>query len=282
MDDDKDIKGPVLHHAEELGQARAYDKQEAVSLFVLAILAGLWTGLTLLAIGVGYHLYTTRGFWTTFFVLAVPSGVLLGGGVVLVKGIHEQIDGLRSWREATTYAPPLPEEPEPAWRPPIPVTQFGRPTGYLAMDDRPALPSPEEARLLTPPIVAEILRASIEEYKGQWSRRKLMRLRVLGQKVTRGMYEELTSALHGAGILQQTRTGGYELPFDVECFEDLGRYLPSLPGVGDPNTLQSQPSQVSSRPSRSYNLAERHRLARLADLDHSVRCYLEKKGHNGP
>lgn len=38
----------ILHHAEEekYGQSRAYEQSEAVGLFVLAILTGLWAGLT--------------------------------------------------------------------------------------------------------------------------------------------------------------------------------------------------------------------------------------------
>jgi len=223
-----------------------------------------------------------------FYILALPAGVLVGGGAVLLYGAWEQLDGLRSWREATAYYPPQPEQaqlPSP-WRPPVPVkTREG--TTLLDMNEQPMLPDPQAARQITPPVVAEILRASIEEYNGKWSRRKLMRLRVLGQKVTRGMYEELTRALHQSGILRQNRQGGFELPHDVESFEDLQQYLPSLPGLGGMGGRTGRDGngggkQVSQSPSRGeiHNLAERRRQ-RFLECDCSVRDYLERKGHHG-
>lgn len=220
---------PILHHAEEFGQSRAYDKTEAVGLFVLAVLTGLWVGLSVMVVGAAYLLYTERGFWTAFFVLAGPAGVLAGGGAVLAKGIHEQLDGLRTWREATSYAPPQPQPQSEPVHPPILVKPYkGEPYALIEGAGRPALPGREEALRITPTVVIEVLRASIEEYGGEWSRRKLMALRIQGQKVSRGVYEELTAWLARAGVLQQTRQGGFVLPPDVQDFDDLQTYFPNL------------------------------------------------------
>jgi hypothetical protein len=272
----------IQHHAEELGQSRAYEKNEAVGLFVAAVLAGLWVGLTVLVVGVGYQAYTKYGFWTAFFILAVPAGVLVGGGVVLVRGLHEQIDGLRSWREATTYYPPMPEVPqlESPWRPPIPHhSQEG--TNYIDMNERPALPDGRQTGLsLNEPTVAAILREIVTKHDGMWSRERLTAIKIGGERVTRKLYETLTHQLCNVGFLQERSCGGFRVADDIE----LETYFPSLNLSRQAGRQAGRPERggplADPPPGRGYNLAERHRLARMEDLDHSVKCYLETKGGN--
>jgi hypothetical protein len=277
----------IQHHAEELGQSRAYEKNEAVGLFVAAALAGLWAGLTVLGAGVGYRLYTAYGFWTTFFILALPAGVLVGGGVVLVRGLHEQIDGLRSWREAITYYPPMPQLEAPQPGPPIVVKPYGGAPYVLGRGDEPlALPDGRQSGLrLNEPTIAAILKEVITRHDGNWSRKRLMGIRVQGKRITRSFYEDLTAKLAHAGFLQERPVGGYKVPDDVQQYDDLVRYFPNLEGgkAGRQAGRQEQGGPLADPPpGRGYNLVERHRLARLTDLDHSVRCYLEKKGgHHG-
>lgn len=275
----------VLHHAEEYGQSRPYEKNEAVALFVLAVLVGLWAGLSVMVVGAAYFLYTERGFWTAFFILAVPVGVLAGAGFVIVKGVHEQLDGLRSWRQATTYQPTQPQPEPEAAHPPILVKPYkGEPYALIEGAGRPALPGRNEALRITPMVVAEVLKASIEQYGGEWSRRKLMALRIQGQKVSRGMYEELTAWLSKTGVLQQTRQGGFVLPPDVQEFDDLQTYFPNLGDWegrdgsregwergGDGNT---QPS------SGGMNTGERLRQ-QFIELGCDVEAYLEwRRNHD--
>lgn len=275
----------VLHHAEEYGQSRQYTKQEAVALFVLAVLAGLWAGLSVMVVGAAYFLYTERGFWTAFFALAGPVGVLAGGGVVLVKGIREQLDGLRTWREATTYQPVQPQpEPEPA-HPPILVKPYGgEPYALIEGTGRPALPGRDEALQITPPVVAEVLRASIEEYGGEWSRRKLMALRIQGQKVSRGMYEELTAWLSKAGLLQQTRQGGFVLPPDVQEFDDLRTYFPNLSnwdGRDGSRAGRERGEDNETQPAGEVTTLAERRRAQWLECGCDIVAYLEWRQNHG-
>lgn len=274
----------ILHHAEEekYGQSRAYEQSEAVGLFVLAVLAGLWAGLTVLAIGAGYRIYTVHGFWTCFFILSVPAGVLLGGGLVLVKGIGEQLDGLRSYetRQAQTYAPPQPEAaqlPSP-WRPPVPVHRREG-TTLLDLNERPALPDGRQTGLsLNEPTVAAILREIVTKHDGLWSRERLTAIKIGGERVTRKLYEALTPQLCKVGFLQERPRGGFKVADEIE----LETYFPSLKlsrQAGRQAGGQERGGDGANPPtSRGYNLAERHRLARMADLDYSVKCYLQGKG----
>ena len=275
----------VLHHAEELGQARAYTTEEAQALFRLATIIGLWVGTSALLLGLGYWMYDRWDFWTAFYVLSLPLGVLIGGGLVLAKGVHEQLDGLRSWREATTYAPPQPEPPTEPPHPPILVRPY---QGQPYTIGNPQLPGREEALQLTPPVVAEILKASLEQYGGEWSRRKLMALKIQGQGVSRGLYEELTGWLTKTGFLQQTRQGGFTLPPDVREFDDLRAYFPSLPGLGGLGGMggnregwERGVSQVSqSAGGEVSSLAERRRQKWL-ELGCDVTAYLEWRRNHG-
>jgi len=219
----------ILQHAEEekYGQSRAYEQSEAIALFVLAILAGLWAGLTVLAIGAGYRLYVERGFWTCFFILAVPAGILVGGGVVLCKGISEQLDGLRTYetRKAQTYAPPQPEVPqlEAPWHPPVPMTNREG-TTLLDMNERPMLPDGRQRGLaLNEPTISAILREIVTKHDGLWSRERLTAIKIGGERVTRNIYETLTHQLCQVGFLQERPRGGFKVADDIE----LETYFPA-------------------------------------------------------
>lgn len=277
---------PILHHAEELGQSRAYEQSEAVGLFVLAVLGGFWTGLTVLAIGAGYRLWTAYGFWTAFFVLAVPAGVLIGGGYVLVRGAHEQIDGLRSWREATSYAPPVPQADLPALpAPPIVVKPYGGDPYVLGRGEPLALPDGRQSGLrLNEPTIAAILKEVITHHDGLWSRERLMSIKVMGQRITRSFYEDLTAKLANAGFLQKRTQGGFRLPDDIQQFDDLAAYFPNLETrtAGRLAGRQEQGGAKANPPPRGEvrNLAERRRQ-RFLQCDCDVANYLERKGYNG-
>lgn len=289
------ITQPILHHAEEYGQSRQYARQEAIGLFVLAVLVGLWTGLSVMVVGAAYFLYTKHGFWTAFFSLAIPVGVLAGSGWVIVKGAPEQLDGLRSYRQATTYQPmqPQPETkqlPSP-WRPPVPARHQGG-TTFIDMNERPALPDGRQAGLaLNPPTVGAILREIVERHDGQWSRDRLMSIRVDGKRVTRKLYEKLTYYLAEGGFLQERSTGGFEIPKDVASYEDITRYLPSLakPEGGNPTGTAGR---TEGRPERGGNddtqPADRgvntgELLCRkFIELECNTAAYLEwRKNHDG-
>lgn len=283
---------PLLHHAEELGQGRAYTSEEVKALQRAAVLAGAWGAVTMLLLAVGYWMYAKLGFWGALFTLSPAIGFLVGAGIVLVKGFHEQLDGLRSWREAKTYAPPQsqPQLPAPSDSPFIVHPYKGQPF-ILQRDGRsvPLLPDGRESKLaLNPPTVRAILQEVIKQHGGQWSRDRLMRVQVNGERITRPFYQELTSILARAGFLQPRTQGGYELPPDVQTFEDVVKYIPTLdPDGGNTSRTVGRsdggPEQGGVEddppPGRGVGtLAERHRLARLVELDHSVKLYLERKG----
>jgi hypothetical protein len=274
---------PILHHAEELGQSRAYEKNEAIGLFVAAIGAGLWTGLTVLVAGAVCYLWNEHGFWTAFFVLAIPVGVLMGGGYVLVQGLHQQIDGLRTWREATSYAPPAPQLEAPQQGPPIVVKPYKGDPYVLGRDGQPlALPDGRQSGLrLNEPTIAAILKEVITHHDGQWSRDRLMSIRVKGQRITRRFYKELTAKLANAGFLQERTQGGFRLPDDIQQFDDLAAYFPNLGTrtAGRSAGRQEQGGIKGNPPPRGAvtNLAERRRQ-RYLDCDCDVRSYLKMKG----
>jgi hypothetical protein len=281
---EKAIFQPVLHHAEELGQSRPYDKTEAIGLFVAAIGAGLWTGLTVLAIGAGYYLYTEYSFWTAFFVLAVPAGVLLGSGYILVRGLHEQIDGLRSWREATSYAPPAPQLEAPQQGPPIVVKPYKGDPYVLGRGDEPlALPDGRQSGLrLNEPTIAAILKEVISHHDGLWSRKRLMSIRVQGKRITRTLYEDLTAKLANAGFLQERPIGGYKVPEDIRQYDDLVRYFPNLETgkAGRQAGRQEKGGDGANPPTGGgeiRNLAERRRQ-RFLECGCDISNYLERKG----
>lgn len=254
-------KQAILHHAEELGQSRAYTKEEAAALLRLALITGFWAGGVAMIAGAAYLLYEKWGFWTAFYILSLPAGVLIGSGFVLIKGAHEQLDGLRSWREATTYVPPQPE-PAELPHPPIKVFPPGKKEPYLLTE--PETPGRETLRL-TPPIIAEIVQGVVERYDGKWSRRKLTRLTVAGgQKVSRSIYETLTNWFDRAGVLERTPQGGFEL-----VTKDLGELRDVFPGLpiagqvgGEPGDWAGdgfQDAQPTDGVGRINNLAERRR-----------------------
>lgn len=230
MGDDK----VLLHHAEELGQARALTSEEVTAWLKLAAIMGVWGAAVGLLAFNGVWLWKGHDLSLWTLALGAAGGWVVVSGVILAKGIGQLIYGLRSWRQAQTFAPSSTQpEGEPP-HPPILVRPYKGEPYTIGQPERPLLPGRSQALEITPTVVAEVLKASLEQYGGEWSRRKLMRLRVAGNKVTRGMYEELTSWLSRAGVLLQTRQGGFMLPPDVSEFEDLAAYFPNLPGLGNP------------------------------------------------
>jgi hypothetical protein len=230
-------KQQVLHQAEELGQGRALTTQEIRALALMAVIAGAWGACVGLLLFNGYWLWSDHDLSLASLGLPALAGLVVGSGAVLVVGGKEIIDGLRSWREAKTFAPG-PGLPQPKTGPahdPI-LIRAGNRTGYLDRADEPlALPSPERQRLeLTPKTVSVILREIIERHGGQWSRARIMGVKVEGQSVPRRIYEDLTDALTRAGILAERSQGGYEFSVDVKTLDDLAPFFPGLPGLTGP------------------------------------------------
>lgn len=227
-----DTKQAILHKAEEFGQSRPYTADEVKAVERAMIVAGIYGAIVAVAIAGAVLLYCEVGLGWTLVIMASPAGFLVGAGLVLAKGMSEQLDGLRSFRSIESYAPLQPEpQPEPP-HPPILVRPYGGESYVLGNPETPSLPGREEAAAITPYFVAGVLQAVLEEYGGEWSRRKLTALRIRGRKVTRGTWRELTNWLHQAGVLLQQPQGGYALPPDVSEFEDLRTYFPNLPGLG--------------------------------------------------
>lgn len=251
----------ILHKAEEYGQARELKPGEVLAFTMVSGLKATAIAVAASALIAGGRLVLGEDVSLASILLTISGVGAISLAVNLLGDLDTLVDGLRSWRAVETFAPPQPEPAEPP-HPPIVVRPY---KGVPYVIGHPALPG-KEALQLTPPIVAEILRATVEEHGGEWSRRKLMRLRVAGQQVTRGMYEELTAWLSKAGVLQQKRQGGFTLPPDVREFEDLRRYFPNLPGLGRPGGpggnregWEGEPSQSSHSPGRVGTLAERRR-----------------------
>lgn len=271
---------PLLHHAEELGQSREYSIKEAQGIVMAAIFCGAWGAVAAVVLAVGYWLYGRSGLTTVLGigVLAVGAGLIVGG-IVLRKGIYEQLDGLRTWREVKTYQPVQPQSEPVAAHPPILVNPPGRREPYLLTE--PEMPGRETLRL-TPPVIAEILQGVIERYDGSWSRRKLTRLRIAGgQKVSRSVYEQLTAWLHRSGVLEQTAQGGFRLL--AQDLDDLHQIFPGLP-VSETGQVGGEPGSWASdsfdetQPDREViTLAERRRREWL-ECNCDTRTYLERGG----
>lgn len=274
-------KQTLIHKAEEYGQSRAYTADEVKAVERAMVIAGVYGAGVAVAIAGGVLLYEKVGLGWTLAIMLPPAGFLIGAGSVLIKGINEQLDGLRTFRSIETYTPPIPElQPEPP-HPPVLVRPYGGESYVLDNPDRPALPGREEAMAITPNFVASVLQAVIEEYGGEWSRRKLTALRIGGRKVTRGTWRELTNWLHQAGILLQQPQGGYTLPPDVSEFEDLRLYFPNLPGLGglggQPGGLDTGAAQVAHpQDGEVLTLAERRRRLWL-ECNCDVNLYQTKK-----
>lgn len=269
----------IVHELSEIGQAR---REEPIELLVVACR----TALRALGTSVLWGSIVTGGRWLfgdnmTWWSVLVTYGAIgaLRFGLSIEDDLDDHQEGLRAEKSARSYAPIAPKsQPQMSNGPPVLVHPYKGDPYMLGQPEKPTLPGRQEALQITPPLVAEVLRASVEEYSGEWSRRKLMRLRIAGQKVSRGMYEELTAWLSRAGVLLQTRQGGYQLPPDVNDFEDLRQYFPNLPGLGGPGRNREGWERGGAQPTQPADggvpLAERHRMKRFQKLDHSVKLYL--------
>jgi hypothetical protein len=251
----------TLHRAEEHGQSRELKTSEIKA---TTLMAGIESAA--LATAAGIAVVTVQGVqghdlsvWTALATSGVVGG--LSFYFHISKNFGELRDGLRVWRSVETFAPQS-EPQSQSIHPPILVKPYKGEPYMLGQSERPALPGREPLQL-TPPIVAELLQGVVEEYGGDWSRRKLTRLRVAGHKVSRGIYEELTGWLHKAGVLLQTPQGGYALPPDVQTFEDLRAYFPGLPipgrAGGQVGGRERGASQLTQPDSRAMSLVEKRR-----------------------
>lgn len=274
----------ILHKGEEYGQSRELKASEVKA---HTLMAGI-ESIALSAAG-GLAVVVFQGVqgdvsWGTIGT-AAATGVVVGGfsfAFHVSQNFGELRDGLRSWRTVETFAPPQPEAQAEPPHPPIVVKPYKGAPYTLVQPERLALPGRDEALQLSPPVVAEILKASLEEYGGRWSRRKLMSLKVYGQRVSRGMYEELTSWLSKAGFLQQTRRGGFMLPPDVSEFEDLRRYFPSLPelgGMGGSREGWERGGPRAPSPMGEVGTLAERRKQRWLECGCDVKLY--KEGDNG-
>jgi hypothetical protein len=223
---------PILHHAEELGQARQLTSDEVWAWVRLsACVFGAACVLSLVIVN-NIRLFADMPLtWRSLLFDPLSLGALAASLAFLGNFVPFLVNSLRSERWVETYAPPQVEPQAETSHPPILVRPYKGDPYTVGQPEAPALPGREPLQL-TPPVVAEILQAVVEQYGGEWSRRKLTRLRVDGQKVSRSVYEELTRWLHSAGVLLQTPQGGYNLPPDIEQFDDLRVYFPSLPTPG--------------------------------------------------
>lgn len=224
----------LLHRAEEVGQARALTNEEAMTWVKLAGVVGTFWGMPLgVMVTTAILLVKEESILSPWLGLGAVAGWLVTSGAVLMNGMAPNLfDRLASWREAETYAPVMPE-PQPRWRPPVPVVRKGEVQALLDMNEKPGLPEPEP--MLTPQRVLEILQASVEN-DGSFSRRTITNVKLSdGLKVTRGMWREMSAWLHKAGILRQDGRGSYCLPHQVRSLDDLLIQLPGLAQLGGPD-----------------------------------------------
>ena len=218
-------KQPVLHRAEETGQSRELRTPEVGAVTLMSVVE---TVTLAVAVAVVAIVVQGRLTWGTLGV-AVMVGVGAGGLALYVNVIENFVelrDGLSSYRSVETYGPPM-AEPTPSG--PIVVRPYGGDPYLLDGEKRLALPDGRRTALgLNPPTLAAVLQEVITQHGGQWSRSRLMGIRVSGERVTRKLYKELTAALTASGFLLPRANGGYAVPPDVKEFEDVVRYLPDL------------------------------------------------------
>lgn len=274
------VKQPILHKAEEHGQARELTIREVGAYTFMSGLKGLILGLA------GSTLYSVLRGVTGDLTMADVGLSWLGFGTIstawhLLADLDALTEGLKSWRSIETYAPPVPEVQQQA-NSPIVVKPYGGEPYILNGEKRSiALPDGRQGLALNPPTLEAVLKEVLQRHDGQWSRRRLMAIRVSGQRVTRALYEEMTDALTRAGFLQPQPNGGYALPGDVGSFADLQRYLPRLGGReggregGNPVGKEALPGPPGE--GEPLTLAERHRLERFNELDHGVRSHLNRE-----
>lgn len=220
-------RAALLHKAEETGQSRELRAHEVGAVTLMSAVETVT-----LALGAAVLVIIVRGSlsWGTIGA-AVAIGVCAGGlalYVNIMKNFAELRDGLCSYRSIETYAPPV-VPPGGTSDSPIVVRPYGGDPYILSGNERLALPDGRQTRLgLNPPTMTAVLQEVITKHEGQWSRSRLMGIRVNGQRITRKLYEELTDTLTRSGFLLPQPRGGYVLPPDVHEFEDVVRYLPNL------------------------------------------------------
>jgi hypothetical protein len=243
----------LAHRIEEIGQARPLTAGEVLAYALRAWLHALGWGLAAGAVVAGYQTAVGEPVRLGHVGLATAAVGLVALGVALSTGMNELHHGLRHWRTVESYHPPQaqPAPPKPEAHPPIIVRAMGQEPTVLDAPERPALPDGRHNALEpTPEVLSVILREVIERHDGRWSRDRLMGIRVDGKRVTRRLYEELTSTLARAGVLRQRPTGGFRLPEDVHEYEDLAQYFGGLPGLP-----AGQAGGTAGRPERAPELA---------------------------
>lgn len=231
----------ILHEAQEIGQSRVETLPEIGVVFCRTALRALGTSVLWGSIITGCRwMFGDNMTWWSVLVTYGAIGAMRFG-LSIEDDLDQHQEGLRSEKSARDYAPSSakPQEQPSPWRPPIPVTS-GDQRGMLDMNEAPQLPDGRDAQLTpTPESMAVILAEVLDRHGGQWSRKRLMSIRVDGKRITRKLYEQLTSDLAKVGFLRERPTGGFELPTDVRGYADLVRYFPSLPrpeGAGVPST----------------------------------------------
>lgn len=267
----------LIHEASERGQSRELRVPEVGAHTLMAAVEGV-----ALASAAGLTVIVVQGVQGD---VAIGTAAVVGGVVGglsfyfhLSRNFAELRDGLRSWRSIETYLPP---EPKPVSLPssPIIVKPYGASPYVLDRSEPARLPDGRNVELgLNPPTLAAILSEVLEHHGGQWSRKRLMAIRVNGQRITRKLYEQLTGDLARAGFLQERTQGGFALPADIQDFEDLERYFPALPGLRTAGGAAGGQEWGRGGDTPAFQegntLAERHRRARWVDLDHEVQNYL--------
>lgn len=261
----------LLHKGEEYSQSRKLETSEVFAFLLLGFFKALAVTLLVnVVVCVGGHFLgepvTTMGMFIT-----MGGCFSVSFAIHLLGDFDTLVDGLRSWRLIETFAPA--ESKTSQWRPPIPVIRRDE-VQLLDMNDRPALPQPEDEPMLTPQRVLEILGASIEN-NGSFSRRTITGLRLSdGSHVTRGMWREMSAWLHHVGVLRQDQRGSYCLPHQISTIDDVIIQL-QLGGLGGQrtglDTSTAQPAQTAGR--EMGGLAERRRQ-RWLECDCSAEIYL--------
>lgn len=274
--------GSILHWAEERGQSRelkaeevgATAKMSLIETGALALLA--FTCVLVFQAVVSRDVDLDTAFTAFLTALAIAA---LAFYINVTRNFSQMRESQSSYRQVETYAPPQPE-PMNLPHPPIAVYPPGKKEPYLLTE---AETPGREPLHLTPGTIAEILQLAIERNKGTWSRRTLTALRLAtGEKLSRGIYEQLTPWLFRAGVLKQEPQGGYRIL--AEDLEELRQIFPNLPipetgqAGGEPGDWAGIGFSDAQPADRGVGtLAERHRLARMNELEHSVRSYLERK-----
>lgn len=255
----------LLQEAIEQDKSEPLSTGEVLALLVLAIFWGVVGTLGATC----FWLWREHG-WT--FPVTLLAGFCLCTGLVLLVGTVKALDK-RGWREARAFGPSPSSDPGPGPSTPI-LIRAGNRTGYLDRTDEPlALPAPERRRLeLTPDTLTVILREIVERHGGQWSRARIMGVKVDGQSVPRRIYEQLTDALTGAGILAERSQGGYEFSVDVKTLDDLAPFFPGLPGLTGPD------GGPDGGPERGGHPEDRAIGGEVGPAERARRRWLQQKG----